>query len=66
MDTLDQVRVSKCVRTLNNSELREIDGGSLTGTIINALTSAAKAVLDLGRSLGSAIRRLSEDKKCAI
>ena len=66
MDMQDQAHVSKCVKTLNENELREIDGGSLTGTIINALTSAAKVVLDIGRSLGSALRRISEDKKCAI
>lgn len=44
-----------------------IEGGaSISGTLINALTGGIKIILELGRSLGSAIRRGSNGKKCSI
>ena len=35
-----------------------------SGTIINALVRSVTLALELGRSLGSAIRRAKEKKKC--
>lgn len=44
-----------------------IEGGiNLTGAILNALTGGAKIVLELGRSLGSAIRRAVGGTFCSI
>jgi len=42
---------------LRNNELRNISGGVLSGTLVNAAISGAKILLELGRSVGSAIRR---------
>lgn len=42
---------------LSNIELRNVSGGVLSGTLLNAAISAAKILLELGRSFGSAIRR---------
>ena len=64
MDSLDQKNV---MNKLNNSELKEIEGGtSITGTIINAFTSSMKTLFEFGRSLGNSIRRIKEDKLCSI
>lgn len=50
---------------LDNSELMLIVGGfSITGTIINALTSAGKFIYSLGQSLGTSIRRISSNNLC--
>ena len=52
---------------LNKDDLKNIDGGtSISGTLINAFTSGMKTILDIGRSFGSAIRRLKEDKLCKV
>ena len=55
------------MKRLNKKQLLYIDGGfSISGTIINAFTSGIKTVLEVGRSLGTALRRVKEDKMCAI
>lgn len=53
------------MKKIDEDELLDIIGGfSITGTIINAFTSAAKFVFQVGVSLGSAIRRLSGNNLC--
>ena len=49
-------------------ELIELNGGgfNITGAVVNALTSAGKAIYELGRSLGDSIRRISTNKLCPI
>ena len=52
---------------INKDDLKEINGGtSITGTLINAFTDTLKTVYDFGKSLGSAFRRLKEDKMCEV
>ena len=52
---------------LNRNQLLDIDGGfSLSGTIINAFTNGIKTILEVGRSLGTALRRTKEDKMCSL
>ena len=51
----------------NNEELTNIIGGAgMSGAILNALVRAVNSVLEVGRSLGSAIRRISSGVKCGI
>ena len=45
-------------------ELITIKAGSVSGTIINAVVRSVTLALEIGRSLGSAIRRAKEKKKC--
>ncbi len=49
---------------LKRAELLEIYGGSINGTLINAFARAINSLLDLGRSLGNAIRRIASGNLC--
>ncbi len=51
---------------LNNEELLMIKGGSITGALIDSVTKMMEKIYDLGRSLGSSIRRLVSGKTCKI
>ena len=52
---------------LENEKLNLINGGtSITGSLVTALTSGVKALFDVGRSLGSSVRRLSSDEICPL
>lgn len=49
---------------LSNEELIKITGGSITPGIINAVTKGINAFLELGRVIGTAIRRVATGKSC--
>ena len=50
-----------------DSELKYIKGGTkISGTIINAAVRLFNLVLELGRTIGSSIRRSDENKVCPI
>jgi hypothetical protein len=49
---------------LNYEQLNYVRGGSISGTLINAFVRGIEALLDLGRSLGSAIRRVKSNAIC--
>lgn len=49
---------------LNKEELLNVDGGAITASLINSFARAGSLLLELGRSLGSAIRRLYSGKTC--
>ena len=53
--------------SLNTNELKEIKGGAnITGTFVNSIVRGIEAILDLGRSLGSAIRRIGSNNICSL
>ncbi len=56
------------MRELNQEELVQTRGGvSITSSsLINSFANAVKVLLDLGRSLGSSIRRIESDQICPI
>lgn len=43
-----------------------IGGDSISGTVINAFTNIIKVLMDAGRSVGSAIRRVAEGNLCPL
>lgn len=53
---------------LSNNELLNIDGGSnwFTATFLNAASRALSTLMDLGRSLGTAIRRTINGSVCPL
>lgn len=69
MVMLDHIIVVNNFKVLKDDELLEIVGGtnlSLNGSVIRYLTSAIGTVLDVGRSLGTAIRRMIGNNICTI
>ncbi len=51
---------------LNNKELLMIKGGAVNSAIINAIVKGISILIELGRSLGSSIRRASSGQTCEI
>lgn len=51
---------------LKKQELLTITGGALSGTLLNSIVRGINAFLDLGRSIGTAIRRLTTNTICAV
>ncbi|HOZ54411.1 MAG TPA: hypothetical protein PKY25_03700 [Bacilli bacterium] len=52
---------------LNKNELTEIKAGaSISGTLFNAIARGVTVFTDLGRYLGSAIRRISSKNYCKL
>lgn len=52
---------------LNKQQLANINGGvNISGTLINAFVRGINAFLDLGRSIGTAIRRVSTGRVCKV
>lgn len=49
---------------LNEQELSNINGGAISASLLNALSRAMTTILELGRTVGSAIRRLYSKKYC--
>jgi len=56
------------MQELKREELLNIEGGNLSvnGTLISSLTRGINTLLELGRSLGSAIRRVQEGNMCPL
>lgn len=51
---------------ISEEEMITIEGGAVSGAIINYATRAFKFIYDLGRSLGSSIRRIGGNLYCPI
>ena len=52
---------------IDTNTLKEIDGGlSISGAVINSFTTGIKVIVDLGRSLGTAIRRTISGNLCKM
>lgn len=49
---------------LNNSELLEIKGGAVSATLINAIVKGIELLMNLGKMLGSTIRRATSNNPC--
>lgn len=51
---------------LNKEELCKIKGGSLTASFINVAVKGIQLLIDLGKGLGSTIRRAHDNRPCNI
>lgn len=51
---------------MNRDELRNIKGGSISAAMINSIIRGIVSICDLGRSLGSAIRRAFSGSSCPL
>ncbi len=55
------------MRDLKKEEMLKISGGfNLTASFLNAASRAVSTLIDLGRSLGTAIRRSINGKICPV
>lgn len=55
------------MKKLNENELYEVEGGvNFSGTLLNALTSAAKFIYNIGQSLGSSLKRIVGGNYCPL
>lgn len=49
---------------LNQEQLKEIYGGDINGTLLSSMVKGITILLELGRSLGSSIRRMVDHNIC--
>ncbi|MDD4547899.1 MAG: hypothetical protein PHI05_04080 [Bacilli bacterium] len=55
------------MQILNKEELLKIEGGiSISGTFINSIARGINVLLELGRSLGTSIRRSISKTLCPL
>lgn len=54
------------MKNLNKNELVLIEGGSISGTLISSITRGINTILDMGRSFGSALRRIGSRNICPM
>lgn len=60
----DQLNVAS---KLSNEEMLQVVGGAkISGTVINAFTSAFKVLYGFGQDFGSALRRIVKKKLCSL
>ena len=65
MHMLDHLNVDKYI--LNDNELKSVYGGiNITGTLFSSFIKAFDLALDLGRSIGTAIRMITSKNICQI
>jgi Ni,Fe-hydrogenase maturation factor len=66
MDGLGHYLVESNMKKLDKQELLIINGGAISGTLINSIIRGVGVIVDLGRSFGTALRRIFEKKICLI
>ena len=55
------------MKKINRNELYSIIGGAgLTGTMLNAIAKGVTSMYNIGRALGSALRRAISGKYCSL
>jgi len=54
------------MKKLNKVEMLNVSGGAISASFINAIARGINTLLDLGRSLGTSIRRSISGKICSI
>ena len=69
MDLLIRVNVvikKGVIMELNQEEMRNIIGGSITSSMLNAISKAVNTLYELGKATGSAIRRIISNAYCPL
>ena len=52
------------MRELTNKELNLVIGGAISGAVLSSIIKGVSVILELGRSLGSAVRRMMTKNYC--
>lgn len=59
-------RKKENMNKLKEKELKSIHGGGISASFITATVRAVTSLLELGRSLGTAIRRIHSGSVCSL
>ena len=51
---------------MNKEELKKIIGGGVSASFLTAIVRTVTTILDLGRSVGTAIRRIQSGTICTL
>lgn len=51
---------------MSKRELSQITGGTLTSTMINAIVKGISIIIELGKSLGTVVRRSVTGETCPL
>lgn len=51
---------------LTKEELLLVEGGKTSAALLNSILRGASLILELGRSLGTAVRRITSRKSCSL
>lgn len=54
------------MRRLTDDELLSITGGAFSASMLGYIVRGIDSFMDIGRSLGSALRRMKEDNLCPL
>ena len=55
------------MKKINNEQMKKVTGGfNITASFITALVRGINSVMDVGRSLGTSIRRATSGKFCPL
>ncbi len=49
---------------ISSSELKQINGGAITAAYLTAIVRGINSIMDVGRALGTVIRRLQNGRLC--
>ncbi len=49
---------------LEDKDLCKITGGSITASLVGEFIKGLSVIIDIGRMLGSAIRRITSNRQC--
>ncbi len=49
---------------LENAQLIKVTGGAITSSMLNAVSRIIESIMDVGRSLGTAIRMIYSNRTC--
>lgn len=60
------IKEEEKMKKISNNELKSINGGGISASIITATVRAINSLLELGRSLGTAIRRIQNGSVCSL
>ncbi len=68
MVLLDHLDVIRCnMKKINKEQMKKVTGGfNITASFITALVRGINSVMDVGRSLGTSIRRATSGKFCPL
>lgn len=54
------------MKKLDNEQLANINGGAISGTILQYVSKITTTIFEIGRALGSSIRRVESDSICPV